>query len=260
MKYKFLIIFRIISVIILVAGTIYIIIWNHNNNSNKQLQSSLVSYVKNTSISIPNENLNTINLKSESSKSTNASTNIDSIEVDFNSLLQKNSETVGWIRISNTNIDFPVVKAQNNSFYINHDFEKKWNPAGWIFSDYRNSFPNLETNTIIFGHNRRNGTMFSSLNNYLEHQPNDSILFATTNSIYTAEIFSLYRVTAKNLDLPINFASQTDFSQTINSWKEKSIYQFNTPIQEDDKILTICTCANNSSYRIILHAKLTKIK
>lgn len=259
MKHRLLLIFRIVSIIIVLVCLIYVLIWYINNKSNAKLQSELQSYVKTVSITTSSSGSSNQDETNSSKVATNEE-KYEAIEVDFKSLLEKNDETVGWIRISNTNIDFPIVKGINNTFYTKHDFEKKWNLGGWIFADYRNNFPSIDTNTIIFGHNRRNGTMFSHLNTYLDSKPTDSIVFVTKDHTYSAKIFSLYKSTAKSLDLPINFDNADSYTSTINNWKTKSIHGFDLTPTYPDKLLTICTCANNSSYRIVMHTKITQIK
>ena len=89
------------------------------------------------------------------------------LEVDFNELLSKNSDTVGWIEVKGTNINYPIVQTTNNEYYLNHAFDKTKNDAGWVFMDYRNDAKNFDQNTIIYAHSRYNQTMFGSLKNIL---------------------------------------------------------------------------------------------
>lgn len=88
--------------------------------------------------------------------------------VDFNKLKEQNNETIAWLKINNTNVEYPVVKGTNNSFYLNHSFDKSKNSAGWIFADYKNKFDNTDKNIVIYGHNMRDGSMFGSMLNILD--------------------------------------------------------------------------------------------
>ena len=89
----------------------------------------------------------------------------------FKSLLDINKDTVGWLKINNTNIDYPVVQTTDNEYYLNNDFEHYKNYNGWIFADYRNNMEDLDENTIIYGHNKYlNETMFGSLNKVLDDE------------------------------------------------------------------------------------------
>ena len=91
--------------------------------------------------------------------------NGDEYTVDFNKLKEQNNETIAWLKVNNTNVEYPVVKGTNNSFYLNHCFDKSNNSAGWIFADYRNKFDNTDKNIVIYGHNMRDGSMFGSMLN-----------------------------------------------------------------------------------------------
>ena len=73
----------------------------------------------------------------------NEDENKEEYTVDFNKLKEQNNETVAWIKVNNTNVEYPVVRATNNSFYLNHSFDKSKNSAGWIFADYKNKFDKM---------------------------------------------------------------------------------------------------------------------
>lgn len=127
--------------------------------------------------------------------------------------------------------------------------------------DYKNHLENFDQNTIIYGHNRRNGTMFSNLNSTLEESwykqlENQFINFNTFSKNTIWQIFSIYQTTAQDLSNPISFSSDMDFSSYIDAIKQKSIYDFNMNVNSTDHLLTLYTCGNNTSYRIIIHAKL----
>ena len=117
MKHRLLLIFRIVSIIIVLVCLIYVLIWYINNKSNAKLQSELQSYVKTVSITTSSSGSSNQDETNSSKVATNEE-KYEAIEVDFKSLLEKNDETVGWIRISNTNIDFPIVKGINNTKFL----------------------------------------------------------------------------------------------------------------------------------------------
>ena len=191
--------------------------------------------------------------------------NIEKFSVDFSALLNQNEDCVGWVRIPDTNISYPIVQTEDNIFYLTHNFEKEKNGAGWIFADYRNNFEVLDKNTIIYGHNRRNGTMFSNLQIYLDEDfasnPNHKYInFNIKDKRFLAEVFSVYKISSNKIDLPNNFTTITEFEETLNEWKNSSAYNFNTDVTTSDHILSLYTCDDNTSYRIILHAKLVPLK
>lgn len=167
----------------------------------------------------------------------------------------------GWLKVNNTNINYPVVQSTNNNYYLKHGFDKAYRSSGSIFVDYQNNLETFDQNTIIYGHNRRDGSMFSTLNSTLEDSwykqlENQWIHFNTLTKTTIWQIFSIYQEKTKKVSNPISFSSSIDFFNFINNVKHRSIYDFNVSFNNDDKILTLYTCGNNSSYRIIIHAKL----
>ena len=123
--------------------------------------------------------------------------------IDFSKLKEQNSDTVAWIKVNNTNIEYPVVKGRNNSFYLNHSFDKSKNSAGWIFADYKNKFDNTDKNIVIYGHNMRDGSMFGSMLNILdtkwyENEENTNITLYTENEKCIYKIFSIYKIESED--------------------------------------------------------------
>ena len=183
--------------------------------------------------------------------------------VNFEELRNKNSDTVAWIKVNNTNIDFPIVQSSDNNYYLKHNFDKESNGAGWIFADYRCKFDELDRNTIVYGHNRRNGTMFSNLtymlnSNWNFENENTYFYFSTSSNSYKARIFSVYMIKATNLTIPNEFVDDEQYMNYINTIKGLSIHDFDINVSEDDNIITLCTCDNTSQNRIVVHAKLEK--
>lgn len=182
----------------------------------------------------------------------------NTIEVDFTNLKKNNSDLVGWITINNTNINYPVVQYKDNDFYLNHSFDKKYNGAGWIFMDHRNNSINLDGNTIIYGHNRKDGSMFGSLKkalnkDWLNDPENRLIKFNTLDTNYLFEIFSLYRVSGTD-----DYVSTSLTNDLIKTFKKRSAYKLNVDVTKDDKILTLQTCSGSSN-KLVVHAKLVSI-
>ena len=144
-------VFRLVSLLIIIICLIQIFLWNKDNKSNSSLISELKSQI--------------VILNSDSG------TDSDDTALNFVALKEQNQDTVAWVKVNNTDIDFPVVKTTNNNYYLNHNFSKEYNSAGWIFADYRNKFDGSDRNLIIYGHNRRDGSMFSSLNKIPQLHP-----------------------------------------------------------------------------------------
>ena len=181
----------------------------------------------------------------------------------FTDLLEVNKDTIGWLKINNTKIDYPVVQVDNNDYYLNNDYYHNKNYNGWIFADYRNKFETLDQNTIIYGHNKYlNETMFGTLNKVLDNSwlENDENLTITFNTLYKQmqwEIFSVYKINNTNDYLITSFSSDSSFKKFLNIIKKRSFYSFSTKVTTDDKILTLSTCIDQNK-RLVVHAVLKK--
>ncbi len=193
----------------------------------------------------------------------NEDENKDEYTVDFNKLKEQNNETIAWLKVNNTNVEYPVVKGTNNSFYLNHSFDKSSNSAGWIFADYRNKFDNTDKNIVIYGHNMRDGSMFGSMLNILnskwyENEENTNITLYTENEKSIYKVFSVYKIENEDYYIKTEFKNGNEFEGFIKNLKKRSIKDFNVDVSKDDNILTLSTCANNNKYRVVLHAKKVK--
>lgn len=180
--------------------------------------------------------------------------------VDFGELQKINPDTKGWIKVNGVAIDFPVVQGEDNKYYLKHSFDKSYNVCGWVFADYRNSFDGTDKNIIIYGHNRRDGTIFSQMTNILKpewfnNSENNEITFITENEEVKYEVFSIYQVELEDYYLQTNFYSDKEYQDFLNTIKGRSIKDYNIDLTTNDEILTLSTCGNNSKYRIVIHAK-----
>ena len=227
----------IIFLILLIVSTVEIVKWYMSNQENKNIQEEISQAI-------------TINEaeKEEKLKYT----------VDFNLLKEKNSDVVAWLKVEGTDVEYAVVKTNNNDYYINHNFEKQYNKAGWIFADYKNKLDGTDKNLVIYGHNRRNGSMFSSLKNILNEQwysneENKKVTLITENEYCTYKVFSVYQIQQEEYYITTEF-NNINFSDFIKSIKQRSIVDFNIEVTEKDRVLTLSTCADNNKYRIVLHA------
>lgn len=186
------------------------------------------------------------------------------INVEFDSLLKRNKDTVAWIKVNNTNINYPVVQSTDNSYYLNKAFDGTTNHAGWIFADYRNNMKEFDRNTIIYGHSRLNQTMFGSLKNVLqkswyENKSNYIINLSTPTENTMWQIFSVYTIEPESYYITTSFLTDESYQTFLNTIQSRSIYDFSVQLSNDDKILTLSTCSNLSGTgRIVVHSKLIK--
>ena len=162
---------------------------------------------------------------------------------------KENEDTVGWIKVGGTNIDYPVVQAKDNDYYLNHDYYKNSNSAGWIFMDYRNSLN--DNNLIIYGHHRKDKSMFGDLDklfdeNFYNNNDGKILLIVGDENIYF-EVFSVYSLDSEELILNPTF-------EKINELEEKSLINFNRNFRNvKTQIITLITCHNNNKDRLVVH-------
>lgn len=185
------------------------------------------------------------------------------IDVDFSELKRINSNTVGWIEVNGTNINYPFVQTKNNSFYLTHSFDRSYNEAGWVFLDYRNNIKISDKNTIIYAHGRLDNTMFGSLrkvltSGWLDDKNNYVIRLSTDKENTLWQVFSVYRIPTTSDYLQIDFKDDENFLEFANILLNRSAFDFKTKIDKNDKILTLSTCYNDND-KVVLHAKLIKI-
>ena len=191
---------------------------------------------------------------------------IDDIKLITNtklaSLLTVNEDVVGELIVNNTNVNYPVVQAEDNDYYLTRNINKEKNANDWIYLDFRNDSMNLDKNNIIYGHNMYySGVMFGTLyktynSNWYMNPENQMITYNTLYDNMKFQIFSIYKVPETNDYLKVFFDGDNDFLAFITMITKRSIYDFNVPIDADDKIITLSTCSNNGTKRLVIHAVL----
>ena len=174
-----------------------------------------------------------------------------------------NSDTVGWLNVPETTIDYPIVQAVDNEYYLKHNFNKARDYSGWVFLNYANSSTILDQNTIIFAHNRYySKTMFGTLSTvgkkaWYQNAKNNLITYNDVNNEMKWEVFAAYTIPVTDDYLKTNFSNQEEFFNFINLIRSRSIFKSDIEINADDKILTLSTCANTQD-RFVVHAVLRK--
>lgn len=184
------------------------------------------------------------------------------IHIDFEELKIINQDVKGWIQVNGTNINYPFVQVKDNKYYLTHSFDKSYNDAGWVFLDYRNSINSLSKNTILYAHGRLDTTMFGSLKNILKsgwlNDHNNYVVKLSTEKENTLwQVFSVYRIPTTNDYIKVNFSSNEEFTDWATMLINRSAYNFNTSVNENDNVLTLSTCYNDNE-KVVLHAKLIK--
>ena len=235
-------IFALICLICLIYSIINIINWKLDVDRNKSIQENI------------SENIEVIQYNGEDNK-------VNKYNVDFKSLKEQNPDVVSYLKVNNTNIDYIVVRGKDNKYYLSHNFNKEYNVAGWIFSDYHNKFDDTDKNIIIFGHNTRDGSMFGTLKNVLnkewyENKENHEVILVTEKDTYYYQVFSTYSVPVEDYYINTEFKDDNEFVEFIKTIKSRSIYDYGVDVSSKDRILTLSTCTPGATGRVVLHAKL----
>ncbi len=260
----------ILTIILLLSITAFIyslknfINWNKDNIKSEQIINEIndLNVVTETN---NEETTEIINSEEEKPKSIYWSyIKMNLINVDFKELKERNNDTVAWIQVGGTNINYPVVQTKDNSYYLTHSFDKKYTDAGWVFMDYRNDSNNFGKNTIIYAHARKDRTMFGSLKNILTNDwykdKNNHIIKLSTETENTLwQVFSVYHINTETYYITTSFKSDNDYKDFIKTIKNRTALYFNTNVTEKDKILTLSTCYTKKQ-KVVLHAKLIKVE
>ncbi len=189
-----------------------------------------------------------------------------SIDVDFDSLKSINKDFIGWIVYDPIELSYPVVKDKGDDFYEHYSFDLEKNLAGAIFLDYICK-PDLSGfNSIIYGHNMRNGTMFGSLKkviqdqSLIEHDPYFYIF--TEDEAYMYRIVCTYLTTQNSKTYELNFdyelsdmQAYVDYMKEVGQYKDEAF--FSEPVTEDLRLVTLSTCHGlHSKERTVVHGVL----
>lgn len=243
---KKVMIIRIILFIIIIVCVINIIKWLLENKKNKDLLNDMTTLVKVA---------NTINIEE---------TEVEQYTVEFEKLKDKNPDIFAWIKVKGTSIEYPIVQAKDNLYYLTHSLDKNYNSAGWIFADYRNKIDGTDKNLVIYGHNRIDGSMFGTLKDVLKKEwydtsENQYITFETEDKTEIYQVFSVYQIKAEDYYIKTDFNNDKEFEDFINTIKSRSIKDFKNEVTKADNIITLSTCGNDNRYRVVLHAKKMEI-
>ena len=164
------------------------------------------------------------------------------ISVDFSTLKEKNQDIVGWIYSKDTPINYPVVQAKDNQYYLHRLINGEYNASGSIFMDYRNNSNLEDNNTIIYGHNMKSDEMFGTLQNYKnqEYYDNHKILYYfTQEKKYEIKLIAGYTASLEDDIYNLNEINQEQKEKLL----QKSDFKSDVNINQNDKLITLSTCS-----------------
>ena len=178
------------------------------------------------------------------------------ITVDFTSLLEQNSDIVGWIYCQDTPVNYPVVQVEDNDRYLRRDLNGKYLVSGTVFVDYRNGAIGEDANYIVYGHNMKDGTMFSTLAKYKEQSYYDEhpvLYYLTPSGDYRIELYAGIVINRDALIYVPN-PDETELAEFLCYAKDKSTFKSDVEVTENDTLITLSTCSyeyKNARYVVI---------
>lgn len=183
--------------------------------------------------------------------------------IDFAGLKEINEDCVAWIHIEDTAINYPVVQGSDNSYYLKHLIDDKWNSAGCIFLDSRVDSDISDRHSIIYGHHMKDGTMFSGLTKYKKqdyYEAHPEGLLITPERTYRIEFFAGYVASAEDSAWKVDFESDEDYGTWIKEAKKRSWFTSSLSPAVTDRALTLSTCSYEfDNARFVLHAILYEL-
>lgn len=184
--------------------------------------------------------------------------------VNFEELLQKGPDVKAWLALPDTSINYPVVQGKDNDYYLKHLYDGTANKTGSIFLDYENKPEFTDRNNIIYGHNMRDGSMFSTLREYADQGYYDAhpvMYLMTPKKNYVMEIFSAFVASpgeSGNKTSPWELSWKDDGAYTtwLSAMQERSLVKTEVSVTSSDRVLTLSTCTNNGADRFLVMGKL----
>ena len=187
----------------------------------------------------------------------------------FDLLLQKNPDTLGWITIPNTPVDYPIVQCEDNDYYLTHDFSGNKSRYGTLFFDAANHITRQRTdqNLVIYGHEMRDGAMFGKLKSYKNvnfYKENPTFSMRTLYNDNKYKIFAIIITNAspeQDNGYVFNyrqgsFSSQIEFLEWTYDVKERSIINTGVDVKENDSVITLSTCTGEfEDARLVIFAR-----
>ena len=187
--------------------------------------------------------------------------------VDFESLRESGPDIIGWLTLPDTVINYPVTQADDNEYYLHHLYDGTYNKVGCLFADYENKADFSDRNTIIYGHNMRDGSMFAALNEYDEQSYFDThkqMYLVTPEGGYLCEVFAAFvaKPSESGSDTsPWRLSWKDDGAYTtwLTAMAERSVVETDVTVTSSDKVLTLSTCTPGGASRFIVMAKLVEV-
>ncbi len=184
------------------------------------------------------------------------------IQVDFDALLQENKDVKGWIYVPDTNLNYPIVQAEDNDYYLRRMLDGNYNHSGSIFMDYRNNEKFTDYNSIIYGHNMNNDSMFAMLSKYQKqefYEEHPVMYLLTPDADYQLDIIASVQVGADS-DLYTFPQTREEFDDYLNRLMKKSVLSLDVDLEAVERTVMLSTCSYEyQDARYVVVASMTKL-
>jgi len=190
------------------------------------------------------------------------------IPIDFATLTEQYPDIYAWIQIPGTDIDYPIVQREgDNAYYLNHTIDGKKKKEGAIFTEDYNTKDFTDPNTLIYGHNMKNGSMFRGLHKFKDKkfmEENTEIIIYMPDKILRYQIFAAYVNDSRHLLFLYDFDDPEVFESYIDEVLDRKSMSSNidntVEVTAEDKIITLSTCNGNDDQRYLVQAVLLSIE
>ncbi len=184
--------------------------------------------------------------------------------IKFDELRETNGDVCAWITVPNTKIDYPILQSskEDDNYYINHSWDNKYTINGAIYIQRLNGNTFNDRNTVIYGHNLRNGTMFRNLHEFKNKEffdKNEYFYIYTPGHILTYRIFSAYRYDNRHILNSFDFADTDAYAEYLEMAQNPNSMIKNVrevELTTDDRIVTLSTCISDKRYRYLVQGVL----
>lgn len=182
------------------------------------------------------------------------------VNVDFAGLKAINNEVVAWVQFEHVSISYPVVQHSDNTYYLKKTFKKTDNSAGSIFMDSENKSSFKDSNTFIYGHNMKNGSMFGLMGQFKKesfYRGRECFWIYTPTADYRFQIFAAYEP-KEDSEMYMWWSGPCDaFGEYLKKAKKMSLYDTGITVSKNDKVVTLSTCTSKGKeYRFVVQGKL----
>ncbi len=185
--------------------------------------------------------------------------------IDFAAIRADNEDVCGWITVPDTQIDYPILQSSrdNDDFYLDHNLKGNYDINGSIYIQRINSYDFSDPNTVIYGHNMRNGSMFQNLHHFRDHEfflSHDTFYIYTPHHILTYRIFAAYRYDNRLILNSFDFSDKEEYQRYLDACLNPASMirdvREGVSVTTDDRIVTLSTCINDARYRYLVQGVL----